>query len=77
MCADTDASNEHLLRQISEGKDVASLNLSLPRKLSLVKAASWWPGARQLMRLRCMGLLYHLCLNTVAGSASLQHVPGP
>ena len=64
MCADTDASNQHLLRQICEGKDVAALNLSLPHKLSLVKAASWWPGTAQLMQLHCMGLLCYMCLNT-------------
>ena len=54
MCADVDANTARLLTQISGRMDVASLDLSLPFKLKLVKAASLLPGARQLLQLHCL-----------------------
>ena len=58
ICADVDEMSKRLLRQISIGKDVATLNLPLPLKLKLVKAASLLPGPLQILQLPC--LLFHM-----------------
>ena len=51
--ADEEASTGRLLQQISDGKDVADLHLSLLHKLKLVKAASLLSGECQLVQLPC------------------------
>ena len=67
MCADVD--ERSLLTQISFGMDVATLKLPLPLNLKLLKAASLLPGALQMLQFHW--LLFHMRLNTAAGSAIL------